>query len=68
MDKRVEIHSTSRAGMNGKRGVATDFQTVDGETVQLETSEGCADRVADFPMASAVHMNDTSEPLRTALK
>ena len=25
MDKRVEIHGTSRAGMNGKRGVATDF-------------------------------------------
>ena len=26
MDKRVEIHGTSRADMNGKRGVATDFQ------------------------------------------
>ena len=25
MDKRVEIHGTSRAGMNGKRGVATNF-------------------------------------------
>ena len=25
MDKRVEIHGTSRADMNGKRGVATDF-------------------------------------------
>ena len=24
MDKRVEIHGTSRADMNGKRGVATD--------------------------------------------
>ena len=25
MDKRVEIHGTSRADMNGKCGVATDF-------------------------------------------
>ena len=25
MDKPVEIHGTSRADMNGKRGVATDF-------------------------------------------
>ena len=25
MGKRVEIHGTSRADMNGKRGVATDF-------------------------------------------
>ena len=25
MDKRVELHGTSRADMNGKRGVATDF-------------------------------------------
>ena len=25
MDKRVEIHDTSRAGINGKCGVATDF-------------------------------------------
>ena len=25
MDKRVEVHGTSRADLNGKRGVATDF-------------------------------------------
>ena len=25
MDKRVEVHDTSRADMNGKCGVATDF-------------------------------------------
>ena len=25
MNKRVEIHGTSRADLNGKRGVATDF-------------------------------------------
>ena len=29
MDKRVEIHGTTRADMNGKRGVATDFHPVD---------------------------------------
>ena len=29
MDKRVEIHATSRADMNGKRGVATDFHMMD---------------------------------------
>ena len=30
MDKRVEIHGTSRADMNGKRGVATDFHIMGG--------------------------------------
>ena len=30
MDKRVEIHGTSRADMNGKRGVATDFHPTGG--------------------------------------
>ena len=29
MDKRVEIHGTSRADLNGKRGIATDFHTMD---------------------------------------
>ena len=45
MDKRVEIHGTSRADMNGKRGVATDFH-LDMEdrsmwryTVQLDSGE-----------------------------
>ena len=34
MDKRVELHGTSRADMNGKRGVATDFHpmNVDDDT------------------------------------
>ena len=27
MDKRVELHGTSRADMNGKRGVATDVHS-----------------------------------------
>ena len=44
MDKRVEIHGTSRADMNGKRGVATDFHCYeDGSkwryTVQLDSGE-----------------------------
>ena len=42
MDKRVEIYGTSRADMNGKRGVAVDFHinredpTQDRYTVQLD--------------------------------
>ena len=44
MDKRVEIHGTSRADMNGKRGVATDFHYYEDEskrryTVQLDSGE-----------------------------
>ena len=47
MDKRVEIHGTSRADMNGKCGVATDFHLVGGPedrtkdryTVQLDSGE-----------------------------
>ena len=30
MGKRVEIHDTTRADMNGKRGVATDFHPMGG--------------------------------------
>ena len=32
MDKRVEIHGTTREDMNGKRGVATDFHIMSGAT------------------------------------
>ena len=48
MDKRVEIHGTSRADMNGKRGVATDFHIMGGiqgdrttwrYTVKLDSGE-----------------------------
>ena len=45
MDKRVEIHGTSRADMNGKRGVATDFHFDKDDkskwryTVQLDSGE-----------------------------
>ena len=45
MDKRVEVHGTGRADMNGKRGVATDFHFYKGEegkwryTVKLDGGE-----------------------------
>ena len=46
MDKRVEIHGTSRADMNGKRGVATDFHPMNWDdrttwryTVKLDGGE-----------------------------
>ena len=44
MDKRVEIHGTSRADMNGKCGVATDFHYYRDEgkwryTVKLDGDE-----------------------------
>ena len=44
MDKRVEIHGTSRADINGKRGVATDFHWYEDKrkwryTVQLDSGE-----------------------------
>ena len=46
MDKRVEIHGTSRADMNGKCGVATDFHRMDPKdpttwryTVKLDSGE-----------------------------
>ena len=48
MDKRVEIHGTSRADMNGQRGVAVDFHPMGGHqgdrstwryTVQLDSGE-----------------------------
>ena len=45
MDKRVELHGTSRADLNGKRGVATDFHYYKADdsnvryTVQLDSGE-----------------------------
>ena len=45
MDKRVEIHGTSRADINGQRGVAADFhccredQSKRRYTVQLDSGE-----------------------------
>ena len=45
MDKRVEFHGTSRADMNGQRGVATDFHWYKGDkskwryTVKLDGAE-----------------------------
>ena len=37
MDKRVEIHGASRADMNGKRGVATDFHPMGGRSGDFTT-------------------------------
>ena len=55
MDKRVEIHGTSRADMNGKRGVATDFHPMDPKdrttwryTVQLDSGEAFKFRWANL--------------------
>ena len=46
MDKRVEIHGTSRVDINGQRGVATDFHSIPHDTlndrrytVQLDSGE-----------------------------
>ena len=46
MDKRVKIHGTSRADINGKCGIATDFHLMDCDdvttwryTVQLDSGE-----------------------------
>ena len=44
MDKRVEIHGTTRADINGKCGVATDFHWYEDQskwryTVQLDSGE-----------------------------
>ena len=46
MDKRVEIHGTSRTDMNGKHGIAIDFHPMDSQdpttwryTVQLDSGE-----------------------------
>ena len=51
MDKRVEIHGTSRADINGKRGVATDFHCYEDTskrryTVQLDGGEAVKVRPA----------------------
>ena len=45
MDTRVELHGTSRADLNGKRGVATDFHFYPADptkgryTVRLDSGE-----------------------------
>ena len=53
MDKRVEIHGTSRADINGKRGVATDFhfnpdQSKARYTVQLDSGEAFKLKLANL--------------------
>ena len=59
MDKRVEIHGTSRADMNGKRGVATDFhsypadRTKDRYSVHLDSGEAFKVKPANVRAVSA---------------
>ena len=68
MDKRVEIHGTSRADMNGKRGVATDFH-YDSEdrskwryTVQLDSGEAFKVKPANVRAADkTVHLTKKKE-------
>ena len=52
MDKRVELHGTSRADMNGKRGVATDFHWYEDKsnrryTVKLDGGEAFKFKLAN---------------------
>ena len=60
MDKRVEIHGASRADMNGKRGVATDFHPMGGPdgdpatwryTVKLDGGEAFKVKLANVRAA-----------------
>ena len=60
MEKRVEIHGTSRADMNGKRGVAIDFHPMGGPddpatwryTVQLDGGEAFKLKMANLRWTS----------------
>ena len=68
MDKRVEIHGTSRADMNGKRGVATDFHWYEGDkskwryTVQLDSGEAFKVKPANVRAADkTVHLTKKKE-------
>ena len=54
MDKRVEVHGTSRGDINGKRGVATDFHSIPDDTpndrrytVQLDGGEAFKVKLAN---------------------
>ena len=57
MDKRVEIHGTSRTDMNGQRGVAVDFHffkadhTKDRYAVQLDGGEAVKVKTANVRAA-----------------
>ena len=62
MDKRVEIHGTSRVDMNGKRGVATDFHPMGGPdgdhttwryTVKLDGGEAFKVKLANVRVEGA---------------
>ena len=68
MDKRVEIHGTSRTDMNGKRGVAVDFhinredRTKDRYTVQLDSGEAFKVKPANVrAVDKTVHLTKKKE-------
>ena len=57
MDKRVQIHGTSRVDMNGRRGTATDFHPMGGPdgdrttwryTVKLDSGEAFMIKLANM--------------------
>ena len=59
MDKRVEIHGTTRADINGKRGVAIDFHWYEDRskwryTVQLDSGEAFKLKLANVLAEAAV--------------
>ena len=66
MDKRVEIQGTSRADMNGKRGVATDFHFYKEDkgrwryTVQLDGGEAFKVKPANLRAERAGGLNTSA--------
>ena len=65
MDKRVEIHGTSRADMNGKRGVATDFHADTWRyTVHLDSGVAFKVKRANVRAEGADEVEEAGEGLR----
>ena len=71
MDKRVEIHGTSRADINGQRGVATDFHSVSHDTpndrrytVQLDSGEGIKVKPASVRVEATGGGAGTGKPIQ----
>ena len=66
MDKRVEIHGTTRADINGKRGVATDFHWYDDQskwryTVQLDSGDAFELKPANVRTDKTGHLTKPKE-------
>ena len=74
MDKRVEIHGTSRADMNGKCGVATDFHWYEDKskaryTVQRDSGEAFKLKPANVRAENGLHGAELYElALRVKMK